>query len=86
MEATKFPADFDAVIAGAPANWQTHLHAWDMNVATTAIKTEGMFMTPGKLATLHKAVLAPVRHARWSEGWNPQRSAQMQLRPERASL
>jgi len=57
MEAQKFPADFDAVIAGAPANWQTHLHAWDMNVATTAIKTEGMFMTPGKLATLHKAVL-----------------------------
>ncbi len=39
MEAQKFPADFDAVIAGAPANWQTHLHAWDMNVcATTAIR------------------------------------------------
>lgn len=58
MEAFKFPADFDAVIAGAPANWQTHLHAWDMNVATTAIKNSGMFMTPGKLATLNKAVLA----------------------------
>jgi feruloyl esterase len=58
MEAQKFPADFDAVIAGAPANWQTHLHAWDMNVATTALKNEGMFMTPGKLATLNKAVLA----------------------------
>jgi feruloyl esterase len=57
MEAQKFPADFDAVIAGAPANWQTHLHAWDMNVATTALKNEGMFMTPGKLATLNKAVL-----------------------------
>jgi feruloyl esterase len=58
MEAQKFPTDFDAVIAGAPANWQTHLHAWDMNVATTALKNEGMFMTPGKLATLNKAVLA----------------------------
>ncbi len=58
MEATKFPADFDAVIAGAPANWQTHLHAWDMNVATTALKNTAMFMTPGKLATLNKAVLA----------------------------
>lgn len=58
MEAQKFPADFDAVIAGAPANWQTHLHAWDMNVATTAIKNPGMFMTPGKLATLNNAVLA----------------------------
>ena len=58
MEAQKFPADFDAVIAGAPANWQTHLHAWDMNVATTALKNGQMFMTPGKLATLNKAVLA----------------------------
>lgn len=58
MEAQKFPADFDAVIAGAPANFQTHLHAWDMNVATTAIKDGQMFMTPGKLATLNKAVLA----------------------------
>jgi feruloyl esterase len=57
MEAQKYPADFDAVIAGAPANWQTHLHAWDMNVATTALKNDKMFMTPGKLATLNKAVL-----------------------------
>jgi feruloyl esterase len=57
MEAQKFPADFDAVIAGAPANWQTHLHAWDMNVAVTAIKNGKMFMTPGKLATLNKAVM-----------------------------
>ena len=57
MEATKFPTDFDAVIAGAPANWQTHLHAWDMNVATTALKNPAMFMTPGKLATIHKAVM-----------------------------
>jgi feruloyl esterase len=57
MEAFKFPADFDAVVAGAPANWQTHLHAWDMNLATTAIKNPDMFMLPGKLATLNKAVL-----------------------------
>lgn len=57
MEAQKFPADFDAVIAGAPANWQTHLHAWDMNVATTALKNPGMFMTRGKLETLHNAVM-----------------------------
>jgi len=58
MEAQKFPTDFDAVIAGAPANWQTHLHAWDMNVAVTAIKHPDMFLTPGKMATINKAVLA----------------------------
>jgi feruloyl esterase len=58
MEAQKFPTDFDAVIAGAPANWQTHLHAWDMMVATNVLKDDQHFLTPAKLATVNKAVLA----------------------------
>jgi feruloyl esterase len=58
MEAQKYPTDFDAVIAGAPANPQTHLHAWDMMVATTVLKDDQHFLTPGKLATVNKAVLA----------------------------
>ena len=58
MEAQKYPTDFDAVIAGAPANWQTHLHAWDMMVATTVLKDDQHFLTQGKLATVNKAVLA----------------------------
>jgi feruloyl esterase len=57
MEAQRYPADFDAVVAGAPANPQTHLHAWDMMVGITMLKDEKQFMTPGKLATLNKAVL-----------------------------
>ena len=28
--AQRYPADFDGIIAGAPANYWTHLHAWDL--------------------------------------------------------
>ena len=58
MEAQKYPEDFDAVIAGAPADYQTHLHAWDMMVAVGIRKDDQHFLTAPKLAALNKAVLA----------------------------
>jgi len=58
MEAQKYPNDFDAIIAGAPANYQTHLHAWDMMVATTIRKDDQHFVSAPKLAALSKAVMA----------------------------
>ncbi len=58
MEAQRYPADFDGVIAGAPANPQTHLHAWDMMVATTVLKDDQHFVSREKLATVNRAVMA----------------------------
>ena len=58
MEAYKYPDDFDGIIAGAPANYQTHLHAWDMMVATTIRKDDQHFVSAAKLNALNKAVLA----------------------------
>jgi feruloyl esterase len=58
MEAQKYPEDFDAIVAGAPANYQTHLHAWDLSVAVPALKDAASAVTPAKLAMLNKAVLA----------------------------
>jgi feruloyl esterase len=57
-EAYKYPEDFDGIIAGAPANYQTHLHAWDMMVATTVRKDDQHFVSAAKLNALNKAVLA----------------------------
>jgi feruloyl esterase len=57
MEAQKYPEDFDAIIAGAPANFQTHLHAWDLSVAVPALKDPVAAVPAAKLAMLNKAAI-----------------------------
>ena len=57
-EAQKFPLDFDGIVAGAPANFQTHLHVWSIWVAQQMNKTADSYLPPEKLAVLHQAVLA----------------------------
>src|SRR5712671_2626952 len=57
MEAQKYPEDFDAIIAGAPANYQTHLHAWDLSVAVPALKDPAAAVPAAKLAMLNKAAI-----------------------------
>ncbi|HEV2385782.1 MAG TPA: tannase/feruloyl esterase family alpha/beta hydrolase [Candidatus Acidoferrales bacterium] len=57
MEAQRFPADFNGIVAGAPANDWTHLMfkaLWD----ELAVGRPGAFIPPGKLAVLQKASLA----------------------------
>jgi feruloyl esterase len=57
MEAQKYPEDFDAIIAGAPANFQTHLHAWDLSVAVPALKDPAAAVPAAKLTMLNKAAI-----------------------------
>jgi feruloyl esterase len=57
MEAQKYPEDFDAIIAGAPANYQTHLHAWDLSVAVPTLKDPAAAVPAAKLAMLNKAAI-----------------------------
>jgi feruloyl esterase len=57
MEAQKYPEDFDAIVAGAPANFQTHLHAWDLSVAVPALKDPAAAVPAAKLAMLNKAAI-----------------------------
>src|SRR5262245_55357020 len=54
MEAQRYPEDFDAIVAGAPANYQTHLHTWDLSVAVPALKDPASVVSPAKLAMLNK--------------------------------
>jgi len=55
MAAQKFPDDFDAIIAGAPANYQTHLHAWDLSVAVPVVNNPASALTQTKLTALTDA-------------------------------
>jgi len=58
MEAQRYPEDYDGIIAGAPANYWTHLlsnAAWD-TLALTGEK--GSFIPPKKLPAIQAAALA----------------------------
>ena len=81
MEAQKYPEDFDAIIAGAPANYQTHLHAWDLSVAIPALKDPAAAVPAAKLAMLNKAAIEACDAQRRREGRPHQQSARLQVRP-----
>jgi feruloyl esterase len=57
MSAQKYPEDFDAVVAGAPANYQTHLHAWDLAVSTPVLKDPSAAVPTAKLEMVNRAVV-----------------------------
>ena len=58
MEAQRYPDDFDAILAGAPANYQTHLHTWDLGVAVPVLKDPSAVVSAAKARTLNKAMIA----------------------------
>jgi len=58
VEATKYPDDFDGIIAGAAANPKTHLDAWRLWAARLTLSNAGDRIPPAKHAAIHRAVLA----------------------------
>ena len=58
MEAQRFPGDYDGIIAGAPANYWTHLlteAVWDVQALT---QDPASYIPPSKLPAIEKATLA----------------------------
>jgi feruloyl esterase len=57
VEVTKFPDDFDGVLAGAPANPHIHLHAAGVERSIELMNNPQGALSQAKVETLHKAVL-----------------------------
>src|SRR5205807_2646929 len=56
-EAQKFPADFDGIVAGAPANYWTHLVTQSVWAAQAVHQEEASFIPPAKYRLIHDAVI-----------------------------
>jgi feruloyl esterase len=57
MEAQRFPADYDGIVAGAPANYWTHLMVSFVWAAHATFKDPQSYIPPAKYPLLHKAAL-----------------------------
>ena len=57
MEAQRFPADYDGIVAGAPANYWTHLMGGTLWPAQVTMMQESTKLSTAKLATLNKGAL-----------------------------
>ena len=58
MEAQRFPEDYNGIVAGAPANFFTHLMAGTLWAATATLKDPASFIPPAKYPMINKAVMA----------------------------
>lgn len=57
MEAQRYPMDFDGIVAGAPANYMSHLQPWSLWPAKAVHATEASYIPPAKYPILHKAAI-----------------------------
>src|ERR1022692_3133021 len=53
-EAQQYPSDFDGIIAGAPANFRTHLQIGQIWTAGATLKDSASFIPPAKYPLIHK--------------------------------
>ena len=58
MEAQRYPGDYNGIIAGAPANYWTHLMFGDMWPGEVTLTDSAAHLSQEKFALLHRAALA----------------------------
>jgi len=58
MEAQRFPADYNGILAGAAAFNRTHLHMAGLAAWQNTHATPGRFIQPGQMTLINKTVLA----------------------------
>ena len=57
-EAQQYPTDYDGIVAGAPANYMTHLEAWTLWAPAAMNATPESTIPTAKFRVIHEAVLA----------------------------
>lgn len=57
VEAQRYPDDYDGIIAGAPANYMSHLLTASMWVAHATLKDPATYIPPEKYGAIHKAAV-----------------------------
>ena len=67
-EASRFPDDFDGIIAGAAANPKTHLDTWRIWMGLETLKDPATRIPKEKYPAIHQAVLAACDAPRRVEG------------------
>ncbi len=58
LEAQRFPADFDGILAGAPANNWAHMMSSAVDIGHTMLGNPAGYLPEVKLPAIHRAVLA----------------------------
>lgn len=57
MEAQRYPGDYDGIVAGAPANYLTHLHGWSLWFGQVSNRSPEAVLSPGDHALLHASTV-----------------------------
>jgi feruloyl esterase len=57
MEALRYPADYDGIIAGAPVNFRTHQLTWELWVSQAVHRDSASDIPPTKYPAIHQAAL-----------------------------
>ena len=85
-EAQKFPMDYDGIIAGAPANYWTHLMIGDLWPAVVTHKNPDAALSQPSLRVLHQAALAACDQSGRREGRSHRGSDAVPFRSRHAAV
>ncbi len=86
MSAQRFPEDFDAILAGAPANYHSHLHSNDLVNAVPALTTPGGAAAAGEAEHAEPGGAQRLRRAGRRQGRPAEQPQRVQVRRGDARL